>query len=331
MKFLTFIIIFFAVPCLAQKPEVIAEYIANYHEYAIAEQLRTGIPAAITLAQGIHESGAGQGDLALRSNNHFGIKCKSTWTGDKVFHDDDTAGECFRAYACVADSYRDHSDFIKTSKRYSFLFDLDPQDYSAWAKGLKQAGYATNPKYPQILVRIIEENDLETLTETAMQHSDNGDIWQAASKTNAPAINVSSVTQDKPEPATKKAGQEKKEDTSPVQQGIFKINRCRVLFAEAGTSLKKLATQQDITLSDLLEFNDMKPVDKLASNQLIFLEHKRKKGSNKVHEVQKGETAWLISQQEGIRLERLIEYNRLSGNPRLKTGQTLYLRGHAPR
>jgi len=160
MKIFTLIISIFTLPCLAQKPAVIAEYISNYQQYAIAEQLRTGIPAAITMAQAIHESGAGQGDLALKSNNHFGIKCKSNWTGDRVFHDDDSMGECFRSYTCVADSYRDHSDFLKSGKRYSFLFDLNPQDYHAWAYGLKQAGYATNPKYPQILLKIIQDNNL---------------------------------------------------------------------------------------------------------------------------------------------------------------------------
>jgi hypothetical protein len=331
MKFATPIILFFSTCCVAQKPEVIAGYINSYQQYAIAEQVRTGIPAAITMAQAIHESGAGQGELALKSNNHFGIKCKATWTGDKVYHDDDESGECFRAYSCVADSYRDHSDFIKSGKRYGFLFSLDPQDYAGWASGLKQAGYATNPKYPQILIRLIEENELENLTETAMKQSENGDVWLAATTTKAPAINAAVIEETPKKAVVTKNIPAKKEPVNAEAQGIFKINHCRVLFAEAGTSLKKIATQHGVSVGTLLDYNDMKPVDKLASNQLIFLEKKRKKGGGKIHEVQKGETTWLISQQEGMQLARLIEYNRLTPGSKLKAGQLLYLKGHAPK
>lgn len=329
MKFLSPIILFFSVPCLAQKPEVISQYIASYQQIAIAEQIRTGIPAAITLAQGIHESGAGQGELALKSNNHFGIKCKSDWTGDRVFHDDDESGECFRAYSCVADSYHDHSDFLKAGKRYGFLFNLRPDDYKGWANGLKQAGYATNPKYPQILIRIIEENDLEVLTETAMQQGPVNDVWLAASKTNIPA---ETTTPGATTVITTVATNGAKEKSTPSSsQGVFKINHCKVLFAEAGTSLKKLAAQYRIRYADLIEYNDMKAIDNLAANQLIFLQEKRKKGVNKTYEVQKGESAWLISQKEGIQLEKLVAYNKLPANPKLKAGQILYLKGHAPR
>ncbi|MCU0388222.1 MAG: glucosaminidase domain-containing protein [Chitinophagaceae bacterium] len=152
----------------SQNEEKIKAYIEKYAPLAINEQVRTGIPAAIKLAQGIHESGAGNGDLALRSNNHFGIKCKSNWTGAVAYHDDDEKGECFRAYDSVAFSYRDHSDFLKTSKRYEFLFKLDITDYKGWANGLKQAGYATNPKYPLLLIKLIENYNLSEFTNTAL-------------------------------------------------------------------------------------------------------------------------------------------------------------------
>ena len=124
----------------AQQEEVIKNYIETYRDIAIAEMHRTGIPAAIKLAQGIHETAAGTSDLVRRSNNHFGIKCKSNWNGESVKHTDDAPNECFRKYADPLDSYRDHSDFLKGIKRYASLFTLDPLDFSGWANGLKKAG-----------------------------------------------------------------------------------------------------------------------------------------------------------------------------------------------
>jgi flagellum-specific peptidoglycan hydrolase FlgJ len=130
---------------LAQQPEVIRSYIETYRDIAIAEMQRTGVPASIKLAQGIHETTAGTSDLVRKSNNHFGIKCKSNWTGESVSHTDDAPHECFRKYDEPSQSYKDHSDFLKRSSRYASLFNLDPLDYEGWAYGLKKAGYATNP------------------------------------------------------------------------------------------------------------------------------------------------------------------------------------------
>ena len=138
----------------AQNNDVILQYISTYREAAVAEMQRTGVPASITLAQGIHETMAGTSELVRKSNNHFGIKCKASWTGESVTHDDDLRGECFRKYDDPIDSYRDHSDFLKTGTRYASLFDLDPLDYRDWAYGLKRVGYATNPKYPVILIKL---------------------------------------------------------------------------------------------------------------------------------------------------------------------------------
>jgi flagellum-specific peptidoglycan hydrolase FlgJ len=152
----------------AQKKELVLNYIATYKDLAIDEMKRTGIPASITLAQGIHESGAGNSELAAASNNHFGIKCKSNWTGETVSHDDDKKAECFRKYPSVADSYKDHSDFLKNSPRYAFLFDINPSDYAQWANGLRKAGYATNPKYPEALIKLIEDYGLQEYTDLAV-------------------------------------------------------------------------------------------------------------------------------------------------------------------
>ena len=152
----------------AQPAEAIIAYISKYKDLAIAEMQRSGVPASITLAQGIHETFAGQSVLVQKSNNHFGIKCKNNWVGKSVSHDDDARGECFRAYNAAEDSYRDHSDFLKNSPRYAFLFKYDPTDYESWAYGLKKAGYATNPKYSQVLIKLIRDYNLQDYTLLAL-------------------------------------------------------------------------------------------------------------------------------------------------------------------
>ena len=146
----------------AQTPEEYTEdkYISRYKDDAVREMLRSGVPASITLAQGILESARGSSPLARRARNHFGIKCHSVWDGPTYIQDDDARNECFRKYSSVLESYRDHSDVLMNRSRYAFLFDLNPKDYKAWAKGLKKAGYATDPKYPVLLITIIEEHNL---------------------------------------------------------------------------------------------------------------------------------------------------------------------------
>lgn len=162
-------ILFTGTKLSAQRPELITAYISTYKDLAIAEMQRTGIPASITLAQGIFESTAGTSELVLASNNHFGIKCKDTWTGESVKHDDDLRQECFRKYPSAIDSYKDHSDFLRTRSHYAFLFKIDPLDYKSWAYGLKKAGYATNPRYPQALIKLIEDYHLNEYTLLALQ------------------------------------------------------------------------------------------------------------------------------------------------------------------
>ncbi|RYY61943.1 MAG: mannosyl-glycoprotein endo-beta-N-acetylglucosamidase, partial [Chitinophagaceae bacterium] len=152
----------------AQNSEVIEDYISTYKDIAISEMQRTGVPASIKLAQGIHETMAGTSVLVKKSNNHFGIKCKSNWTGPSVSHTDDAPNECFRKYEMPEESYRDHSDFLRNNTRYASLFNLDPLDYAAWANGLKKAGYATNPRYPQIIIRLVEDYHLQDYTLIAM-------------------------------------------------------------------------------------------------------------------------------------------------------------------
>ena len=147
--------------------ENIIKYIEQYSALAVKEMERTGVPASIKIAQGIHETNAGKSDLVLQSNNHFGIKCKSSWTGEKVYHNDDAEGECFRKYEDAKASYLDHSDYLKSQPRYAFLFEYDANDYAAWAWGLKKAGYATNPIYAQTLIKYIEAYQLNELNDFA--------------------------------------------------------------------------------------------------------------------------------------------------------------------
>ena len=161
-------------PSLSQEApnENIIKYIEQYAALAVKEMERTGVPASIKIAQGIHETNAGKSDLVLQSNNHFGIKCKSSWTGDKVYHNDDAEGECFRKYEDAKASYLDHSDYLKSQPRYAFLFEYDANDYAAWAWGLKKAGYATNPIYAQTLIKYIEAYQLNELNKFAENEDD---------------------------------------------------------------------------------------------------------------------------------------------------------------
>jgi flagellum-specific peptidoglycan hydrolase FlgJ len=144
-----------------EKPrDQVEEYVFKYREIAMREMKHYGIPASITLAQGILESASGKGRLAKEANNHFGIKCHTGWTGPRIYHDDDSDQECFRVYSIAAESYEDHSIFLSQRKRYAFLFDLDPLDYEGWARGLRRAGYATDRRYPSKLISLIERYDL---------------------------------------------------------------------------------------------------------------------------------------------------------------------------
>ena len=302
----------------AQPSDVVQKYIDTYKNVAIAEEIRTGVPAAITLAQGIHETGAGTSDLVLASNNHFGIKCNG-WTGQTVSHDDDAKGECFRKYDSPIDSYKDHSDFLKNRSYYASLFNLDPTDYKGWAHGLKRAGYATNPKYAQILIKLIEDYNLEQYTDLALngKFADGGDIAFASDvKTD------SSNDQITNEPVVQKAVVK----TYNYPSGLFKINETSVVFVKKGTAFLKVANDNNLSLSRLFEFNDMKPVDIAEGDQLIYVQRKRKVGAEEFHVVQDGETLYDIAQLEGIRLESLLEYNMLRNGMQPAVGEKLNLK-----
>ena len=323
------------VSCFVQAQKEKAEaYINTYKELAIAEMLRTGVPASIKLAQGILESQSGESELAKTSNNHFGIKCKTEWTGARTYHDDDEKGECFRVYASVEESYRDHSDFLKNRPYYADLFKLDPADYEAWAKGLKKAGYATSPTYPQQLLKVINDYNLQQYSLEAIARKKNGITYynstpvqqQPAAKpvVASPAYTAANTpTQVKQEPA---AETPKATKTTVFPQGIFTINHSKVIYATGGTSLLAIAGQYDIPLSKLLEYNELPQMDVLDTDRLIFIEKKLKKGATDFHLVASGETLHDISQLEGVRLENILEYNSLTKGSTLSAGEKIYLR-----
>jgi LysM repeat protein len=335
ISLLIFPVLLFWSQVQAQSGDAVQQYVEKYKEIAINEEIRTGVPAAITLAQGIFESMAGQSDLALASNNHFGIKCKEEWTGGKVYHDDDARGECFRKYATVEESYRDHSDFLKTRPHYAFLFNLDPADYKAWALGLKKAGYATNPSYAYAIIKKIEDNDLQQYTLIALQRSGGGQDVAINKPDSKPVMNtivtsLPDVSEIKTEekPAIKEEVLMEYAGESNYPQGKFTINKTKVIYAAAGTSLFALASNNNITLEKLQEFNELEnKADILANDQLIYLEKKPKKSDNReYHIVSQAETIEAIAQKEGIQLESLFEYNKMQKGLQPASGEKVYLK-----
>ncbi len=353
-QFATIFFVTLVLAANAQK-EKAYNYIAQYKDIAIAEMQRSGVPASITLAQGILESAYGESDLCKQSNNHFGIKCKTEWTGNKVYHDDDTKMECFRSYQSAAESYKDHSDFLRTRDWYSFLFKLQPTDFEGWAKGLKKAGYAMEKDYPQKLMKVINDYNLNQYTLIAMNQLPNPNATLAKNDTEeiyedttmAPELiikisskqlrenqrkNAEGVTDDSviiinPNTTTKAIIEKKK---SNYPDGIFTINHSKVIYAKEGTSLLSLAKQYDISLAKLLEFNDMPEEEILATDKLIFIEKKLTKGAVDFHVVITNETLHDICQTEGVRLDKLAEYNGIKKTMQPANGEKIYLRSNAP-
>ena len=286
------------------------EYINTYREIAIAEMKRSGIPASVTLAQGILETECGNSDLVKRSNNHFGIKCKSTWTGESVKHTDDAPNECFRKYNNPADSYKDHSDYLKTSPRYATLFELDPSDYKGWAYGLKKAGYATNPKYPQIVISNIEKYNLQQYDNLTEQDFDN--------------IAISKIIT-----AQKPVEQNIVVDITAIENSIKlknKINGLKALMAPKGSSLLLIASKANIDLGKLLEYNDLSTDGLLNDEQVIYLEKKLKQGNRDFYIALQKETLYDISQNNAVQLKNLLQFNNMNENQTVQKGTKIKLR-----
>ena len=290
----------------------VEEYINTYKEFAIREMKRMGVPASITLAQGILETESGNSALVKKSNNHFGIKCKSSWSGSSVSHDDDAEGECFRKYNTAEESYRDHSNFLRGSDRYAFLFKLSPDDYKGWAHGLKKAGYATNPAYPNILIKNIERYNLQQYT--------------LEGNSEVPDYDETKYENDKALPVSGQIPGSNTEQPVSKADGKTLFNGLKAVFATKGTSLLAIATEYNVALARLLEFNDMKEDGLLQDDSWIFLERKLGKGNRDFYYTQKEESLHEIAQLNALQLSQLQAYNGLSEDVIVKAGTKIYLR-----
>ena len=296
-------------------------YIDEYKDIAIEQQRRHGIPASITLAQGLLESQAGQSRLATAGNNHFGIKCTG-WAGDTIRHDDDELQECFRSYASAAESYNDHSLFLKR-KRYEPLYALDITDYKGWAQTLKKCGYATDPKYPEKLINIIETYEL-------FQYDDSR--YQALARTvetAEPAVKPAKKVQQKGSDAQLESEVENMLAAEIGQQHV--VRRRRGLYcitAREGDTFTSLATELDVKPDKLAKFNDMHRDDVIAPGDVIWLEQKAKKASDEhsEHLVTEGETLLKVAQYYGIQLKSLAKLNKIKPDAEIAPGDVLILR-----
>lgn len=301
---LTCCMLLLSVALFAQDENDIRNYIDNYKTLAIAEQIRSGVPAAITLAQGIHESSAGNSELATKGNNHFGIKCKSTWMGETMLHDDDKKQECFRKYVSAEQSYIDHSDFLKQSNRYHFLFDLDRTDYVGWASGLKRAGYATNPLYVKKLTDLVEKFNLQQYTYEA--------------------ISTSSKVAGEVIPSNNKPSEDKPINLTHIDDPSIMYKGLKGFWVGKGETLLPKALEKNIRYAKLLALNDL-PDQALQTDMFIFIEKKRKVGTEEFHIVKADENMVLIAQKEAMLLSSLYAFNNLIPGQEPETGERLTL------
>lgn len=288
------------------------EYIAQWQEVAVAKMKEHGIPASITLAQGLLESGNGNSELARDANNHFGIKCTPDWRGGKVYHDDDRKNDCFRKYRDAADSYEDHSKFL-LRPRYADLFTLRPTDYKGWAHGLKKAGYATDPRYPQKLIDLIERYELNKL-----------DSGQRPAR---PAKPSTAPTTQPTRPPRRGDSEEVTVTIGAARPVERYAGRIKMVTARKGDTFERLAGELGQIPGMMARWNDLPKDAGLAEGQVIFLQPKRNSVKDPAtHTVKAGESLWSISQQHAIKLDKLAAYNGLSPDAPVKPGTRLTLR-----
>ena len=276
------------------------QYIDQYKDIAIEQMMRYHIPASITLAQGLLESGAGRSELTRNSNNHFGIKCNNNWTGRRTYHDDDAKNDCFRVYDSAYDSYEDHSKFLSSNQRYRPLFQLKTTDYKGWAKGLKACGYATSPVYAEKLVEIIQ------LYKLYQYDSAKGYDHFMAQRTKDQNPNGASLHTIK----------------------IF--NKNYYIIARRGDTFKSIGQEVGISYRKIAKYNERNRKDQLQEGEVIWLKKKQSKApkdyKGRLHYVRSGESMYSIAQQYGIRLKKLYKMNKLSPDYQIKVGDGLRLR-----
>lgn len=306
----------------AQREKVQA-YVNQYKDLAMAEMRRTGVPASITLAQGILESQSGESKLAQKSNNHFGIKCKTEWTGEKTYHDDDLRQECFRVYPSVEDSYKDHSDFLKNREYYTALFKLDPTDDKGWAYGLKKAGYATEKDYPTRLLKLINDFELHQYSVQALENKDlpvsNERVETKApmaptTPTNTPIVKSSAVTSMpvNNSPRLRVINQTK----APAEAEQEKMDS---LVTQTATAIENAQQEQELVKSNKENFKE--PVKKTAlyPSEPFSINH------TKVIFAAAGTSTLSIANKYGISLSKLFDFNEMDQKDILDQDQLLFL------
>ncbi len=329
--FLITIIFNFPGSCQKPLPADYRAYIDKYCQLAVREMKLYKIPASITLAQGLIESNCGKSPLALDANNHFGIKCHKEWTGEGYYYDDDEKHECFRKYASPEESFRDHSLFLVNRPRYAALFSLDPRDYTGWAYGLKQAGYATNPDYPRILIRMIEDNRLTEFDNTEFIQlpvatatevvSRKIPLEQAGNMLNTEGELLFFSAYKMPDP-----GKYQVVKMSGTGRKIYSNNGVSFIFAEASDQWNNLAKEFRMFVCQIYRDNDLKESDPITPGQILYLAAKKKKGAEVSHRVCENESLYSISQESAVKLRLLCKYNGLKTDSELKPGTTIRLR-----
>jgi len=281
------------------------EYIRKYQLLAISEMNRSGIPASIKMAQACLESADGNSEMARKSNNHFGIKCKSDWQGARSYHDDDEKNECFRKYKTVEDSYVDHTNFLMSNPRYNSLFELKPTDFAGWARGLKKAGYATDPRYAEKVIDIIEEHQLWKL-DHKMTYEERAQVEKMRLGDNF----------------------NKEIFINPYSSREITLqNGLKSTITREGDTFGLLSQETGVKSWELRKFNDYPEGYEPMAGEILYLQHKKGKagGMYRIHRVAEGESMHYISQYYGIRLRALYRINGLRYGEMITVGTILKL------
>jgi hypothetical protein len=312
-RYFNLLITFLFAGLLCAQTNIRKQYIQEFSQIAVDEMNRSGIPASITLAQGILESGNGQSELARKSNNHFGIKCHNTWDGKKVFHDDDRKRECFRAYDNPRHSYEDHTDFLVRGSRYEFLFDLELTDYRGWAKGLKKAGYATAPDYADKLIRIIEDENLHkfdfTLTTPLLVSEDT-----VVTKVTGPTVNEKGKVI------------KKSKRKFLIHRLKYHENKTPYVILQHGESIESIADSLHMRIAVLLDINDAGYETVFNAGEAVYIDYKKGRAKQKFMIAPEGTTMRAISQQYAIPIQKLYRYNNFKIGQQPQKGEHIRLR-----
>lgn len=327
------------------------QYIQKFAKYAVEEMEKYKIPASITLAQGLLETGGGQSRLAQEGKNHFGIKCKEDWTGKTMKHTDDAPNECFRVYDDPRQSYEDHSIFLSTRKYYANLFNLNMKDYKAWAHGLKKAGYATNPRYASILITKIEKyrlyeyddtNSKEVLYAVLKMYPNLKDDQTFMAQLEPSKMVTKKVkdpvTVEVPYKQTSYVQQQKRVERIKTKAEILNSilikshpnDGLKYIVIPEDTTVKFIADKFRVSESRLVKWNEL-DTNILKKNDIVFLESKNSEGNTATYKAETGEDMHYIAQKFGIKLNKLYAKNRMDEGQRPSPGQLIYLIDKKPR